>query len=180
MKKNKCIVLDRDGVLNELIYRGGTVYTSPWNMSEIRYKEGALEAVNVAKKAGFLTFIVSNQPGVHDHKLLVEELIRINNTIKAWFRIDDSRMALFPDDHDYYKPGYGMITELVQKYDIDANNSFMIGDRYKDIVAGFHAGVKTIFFGDYYWAPEHYHGIFPNYMAKDFTDIVKIICKIEF
>jgi len=171
----KAVFWDRDGVLNELIYRGGAVYTSPWKTSEINYKEGALEAVNASKKAGFLNFIISNQPGVFDHDLIVEELVRINNIIKAWYKIDDSRMALFREDHDYYKPGHGMITELVQAHDIDANSSFLVGDRYKDIIAGFDSGLKTIFLGDYYWAPEHFHGIFPNHMADNLKEVVKII-----
>lgn len=173
----KAAFIDRDGVLNELVYRGGAVYTSPWNLSEIHYKPGALEAITAIKDAGFLTFIVSNQPGVQDHHLTVEELVRINNTIKAWYRIDDSRMALFKEDHDYYKPGHGMIMELAQEYNIDVQKSFLVGDRYKDIIAGYHAGCKTVFFGSYYWAPEHYHGIMPNYRAETFTEVINIICE---
>lgn len=173
----KAVFWDRDGVLNELVYRGGTEYTSPWNTSEIRYKEGALKAVTAAKDAGFLNFIISNQPGVEDHHLTVEELVRVNNTIKAWFRIDDSRMALFKHDDDYYKPGHGMIMELAQEHDIELNKSYLVGDRYKDIIAGYHSGLTTIFLGSYYWAPEHFHGIMPNHIADNFEEVIRIICE---
>lgn len=173
----KAVFWDRDGVLNELVYRGGTEYTSPWNITELRYKKGALEVVTAAKKAGFLNFIISNQPGVQDHRLSVEELVRINYVVRAWFRIDDSRMALFKDDTDYYKPGHGMVMELAQEHNIELTKSFLVGDRYKDIVAGFHAGLTTIFLGSYYWAPEHFHGIRPNYIADDLTQVSKIICE---
>lgn len=175
----KCIVFDRDGVLNEMVYRGEGVYTSPWTISELHYKEGALELVNLAREAGYLNFIVTNQPGVFDHHLTVEELVRINDTIKAWYRITDSRMALFPADKEYYKPGHAMITDLIHEYDVDPQQSFLVGDRYKDIVAGYNAGLTTIFLGQHYWAPKQYSTIHPNYMADNLIQVQNIIKNYE-
>lgn len=172
----KAIFWDRDGVLNELVDRGG-VKTSPWNISEIKYKESALDVINRVRSAGFLNFIVSNQPGVQQHHLTVEELVRINDIIKAWYRMDDSRVALFPNDEGYYKPGHGMITELVLKHNIDTDLSYMIGDRNKDIVAGYNAGLKTIFVGNAYLPLKSYSSIFPNYIVEKLEEVRNIIIR---
>ena len=40
------------------------------------------------------------------------------------------------------KPGSGMIKKAVKKWNIDINNSFMIGDRKKDLLSAKGAGVK--------------------------------------
>lgn len=38
-----------------------------------------------------------------------------------------------------------MIKKIVKKYNIDVSKSFMIGDRFSDILAGKKSGCKTIF-----------------------------------
>ena len=45
------------------------------------------------------------------------------------------------------KPNPGMILNLAQKHDVDLNNSWMIGDRKMDILAGQAAGCQTIKLG---------------------------------
>jgi mannose-1-phosphate guanylyltransferase/phosphomannomutase len=42
-------------------------------------------------------------------------------------------------------PKPGLIFEAAEKYLIDLENSFMIGDGWKDIVAGKTAGCKKLF-----------------------------------
>jgi len=37
-----------------------------------------------------------------------------------------------------------MLIDLLQIYDIDKNNAYMIGDKLADVLAGQHAGLKSI------------------------------------
>ena len=69
--------------------------------------------------------------------------------------------------YDYY----------VEKYDLEREKCFMIGDRWKDIVAGKNAKMKTIFIGDYsnvIW-PEEYKSINPDFITDNVLSAVKII-----
>jgi D-glycero-D-manno-heptose 1,7-bisphosphate phosphatase len=42
------------------------------------------------------------------------------------------------------KPKPGMLLEAAQKHNIDLAASFMVGDRWRDIDAGYNAGCRTI------------------------------------
>ncbi len=48
------------------------------------------------------------------------------------------------------KPKPGMILTLAEKYDIDLESSWMVGDRDTDILAGNGAGCRTIKLGKVY------------------------------
>jgi len=46
------------------------------------------------------------------------------------------------------KPKPGMLLKAAQDYNIDLNESFMIGDSENDVLAGLNAGCKTILIGN--------------------------------
>jgi len=48
------------------------------------------------------------------------------------------------DNCDCRKPIPGMLLEAARKHNIDLTASFMVGDRWRDIDAGYNAGCKTI------------------------------------
>jgi D-glycero-D-manno-heptose 1,7-bisphosphate phosphatase len=48
------------------------------------------------------------------------------------------------DNCDCRKPLPGMLLEAARKHNIDLAASFMVGDRWRDIEAGYNAGCKTI------------------------------------
>ncbi|MFZ0940584.1 MAG: HAD-IIIA family hydrolase, partial [Candidatus Sulfotelmatobacter sp.] len=48
------------------------------------------------------------------------------------------------DQCDCRKPLPGMLLEAARKHNIDLSSSFMVGDRWRDIEAGYNAGCKTI------------------------------------
>jgi D-glycero-D-manno-heptose 1,7-bisphosphate phosphatase len=49
------------------------------------------------------------------------------------------------DDCQCRKPRPGLLFEARRKYDLDLSESFLIGDRWKDVDAGNAAGCKTVF-----------------------------------
>ena len=72
------------------------------------------------------------------------------------------------------KPSPGMILEAIFKYNIDIEESWMIGDHTRDIKAGKAAGIKTILFGcdDQSNISED----LPNYYALTHDNVMEIIC----
>ena len=67
--KNKAVFLDRDGVINELIYhQEHGVIDSPFTVEQFKLLPDVANAINKFHELGFKVIIVSNQPGVaKDH-----------------------------------------------------------------------------------------------------------------
>ncbi|HNX90605.1 MAG TPA: HAD-IIIA family hydrolase, partial [Candidatus Omnitrophota bacterium] len=50
---------------------------------------------------------------------------------------------------DCRKPAAGLLKQAMKKHNIDMARSYMVGDSYTDVMAGYAAGVKTVFLGRY-------------------------------
>ncbi len=141
---NKCVFLDRDGVLNNEI--GGYVYQE----KDLSFTPNMAEALAILKKAGFLLIVITNQAGIakglytrndvrHIHQLIQNECGQV---------LDD--LYFSPHHPDYTsqtllrKPSSLMIEKAMAKHNIDPAQSWMIGDRPRDIEAGQRVGLKTI------------------------------------
>ena len=71
----KAILLDRDGVINSLVYnRGETSKDSPLSANEFRLLPKVGEAIKRVNQMGFLAIVVSNQPGIAKGKFTQEAL----------------------------------------------------------------------------------------------------------
>ena len=93
---------------------------------------------------------ITNQPDVARGTQTREIVEQINAFLLDRLPIEEI-FVCYHDNHDQCdcrKPKPGLIIAAAQKYKIDLNNSFMIGDRWTDVEAGRRAGCKT-FFIDY-------------------------------
>ncbi len=146
MKESKrAVFLDRDGVINKVIFRNGKV-SSPWKFEEFEILPGVKKVLTKFKKMGFLNIVVSNQPDVKRGFLKKEELEKMNQFLIQNLPIDEI-MICPHDDNDYCncrKPKPGLILKATKKYEIDLKQSFFIGDGWKDVEAGKKAGCKVI------------------------------------
>ena len=161
----KAIFFDRDGVLNELALHDG-VLTAPWSVEEFRFTRDAKQAVDIVKQLGYNTFVVTNQPDVNDGKLPIEDLRLMTRMLKHWLGIEEVVCA-FERGANFYKPNNGMIEFLLKKHKIHRRDCWMIGDRWKDIVAGRRSHLSTIYIGDNYHSPPEYEHIQPDYICPD-------------
>lgn len=171
----KAIFLDRDGVINPLIEREDGRLTSPYTFSEFKVYSEVKPALMRFKFMGYLLFVVTNQPHLYK-ELDIKELKEINYTLYKEYKIDAIRYS-YDKTSDTYKPNNGMIEELIKLWDVDVSKSFMIGDRWKDIVAGYKSKLTTILIGDKYIPGEGYIDVEPNYKAANLFDAVEVIMK---
>ncbi len=146
MKKHKAVFLDRDGVLNKS-YK----FRPPNSPEELILLPGVPEAIRRLNAAGYLVFVVTNQGGVGlgymtqetldaIHEKLVQEVAKGGGTfteIAACTHKPKEGCAC-------RKPKPGLILDLAEKYSVDLEQSFMVGDRDVDIQAGKAAGTRTI------------------------------------
>lgn len=169
----KCVFLDRDGVLNEAKVRDGKPYP-PANISELKIISGAKNALQQLRTAGFLLIVVTNQPDVARGTANVEEINSINALLEGALPLDAFYVCMHDDaDHcDCRKPKPGSLFKAANDFGIDLQQSFMIGDRWRDIVAGKEAGCRTVWI-DYAYQEKHPTDY--DYRAKDLQDAVSWI-----
>lgn len=157
--KARAIFLDRDGVLNRALVRDGVPYP-PTKLAEVEILPGVLEALSLLKAAGFVLITVSNQPDVARGNLTGDAVESINAYLGERLPMDRFIMCYHDskDDCGCRKPKSGMLVAGALEFKIDLNESYMIGDRWRDVEAGINAGCKTIFI-DYGYSerqPESY------------------------
>lgn len=143
----KAILFDRDGVINPLVQREDGRLTSPWHKDELTYFPYVKETFAELKELGFVSFIVTNQPGIVDGDMTVEDLADINLMLYADLDVTRIDCATYKQS-EYYKPENMMLEDIIETYNVDRFSSYMIGDRWKDIVPGNKSGLTTILVGE--------------------------------
>jgi len=145
---NKCIFLDRDGVLN--VERGDYTYLP----KDFIIPEGVPEAIHKIKDAGYLAIVVTNQAGITKGIYTREQMKECHELLmgKTDNLIDKIYYSPY---HPIFsasltrKPDTLMIEKAIAKYKIDPNSSWLIGDRCRDIECAQKMGSKTILVSDH-------------------------------
>ena len=147
----KAAFLDRDGVINKVFIENGSPISPP-SFEKLEILPGVKESIIRLKKLNFICLVITNQPDISRGKITKEIVDKMNNHLKNEIKFDDIFVCYHDDHHNCKcrKPKNGLILDASKKWNIDLKNSFMIGDRWKDIKAGASAGCKTIFIDNKY------------------------------
>jgi D-glycero-D-manno-heptose 1,7-bisphosphate phosphatase len=160
--KNKAVFLDRDGVINEVVYHKEMgIVDSPFTVDQFKLLPDVAKAINKFHEQGYKVIIVSNQPGLAKDQYTKDVFEKIRRKMEKELGKEGAKI-----DAEYYclhhpeakigsykkicfcrKPKPGLIIEAAKEHDIDLTRSWMIGDGITDIKAGIDAGCKTIFIG---------------------------------
>ncbi|OGO07933.1 MAG: hypothetical protein A2Y92_04315 [Chloroflexi bacterium RBG_13_57_8] len=158
----KAVFLDRDGVINPLIYhREHGIIDSPFTVEQYRLLPRAAEAVKKLRKMGYRLVLVSNQPGIAKGHLtrnifakiqekMESELARGDAYLDAQYYCFHHPEAVVPEMRvacDCRKPSPGMLLKAAREMGLDLPHSWMVGDGLTDIQAGKSAGTRTILIG---------------------------------
>jgi D-glycero-D-manno-heptose 1,7-bisphosphate phosphatase len=169
----RAVFLDRDGVINKAIVRDGKPYP-PRNLAELELVPGIAAALATLKDFGFRLLVVTNQPDVArgvQQQAVVEE---INDYLLQNLPLDQI-YTCYHDDIDNCqcrKPLAGLVLQGAQAWQVELDQSFLIGDRWKDIACGQNAGCVTIFIDMKYSEPEKAQ---PHYRVSSIQQAVEII-----
>lgn len=142
----RAVFLDRDGVINQAIVRDGKPYPPPSVQETVIYAD-AREALEQLKAREFLLIVVTNQPDVRRGTTDREQVEEIHRFLGEQLPLDDF-FACYHDDVDRCdcrKPLPGLMHKAAEKYEIDVKASYLVGDRWRDIEAGYAAGCRSIF-----------------------------------
>ena len=142
--KNKAIFWDRDGVINKVIMRNGEP-SSPWKLEEFEIFPDVKECLEMSKEMGFLNIVFTSQPDISRGNLKIEELEKMHKMMLDTLLVDEVKFCPHDDKDNCScrKPKPGLILEAAEKWSIDLEKSYVIGDSWKDIKAGKAAGCKT-------------------------------------
>jgi D-glycero-D-manno-heptose 1,7-bisphosphate phosphatase len=137
----RAVFLDRDGVINANLTRNGKP-VAPTTFAEFRFLPDIDEATRRLKEAGFLLVIVTNQPDIPNGITPLAAMEAMHTEIRRVLPIDDIAICFHTDADACLcrKPKPGLITQLAAKYGIDVGTSYLIGDRWRDVLAGQAAG----------------------------------------
>lgn len=159
INKQKAIFLDRDGTINKYV---GFLK----NIDQFELIDGVANAIKKINSAGYLAIVVTNQPVIARGEVTLEELNEIHNKMETLLGNDGAYLdAIYfcphhPDkgykgeriefkcDCECRKPKPGMLFQAARDFNIDLNQSWIIGDGENDINAGEAAGCKTALIGD--------------------------------
>ena len=148
--KNKCLFLDRDGVIN---YDLGYVYL----VKDFKFREEIFKICEYAQNNFYKIIVVTNQAGIGRGYFTVDDFLRINQYMLQSFKqrnifIDDVYFCPFHPkngkgkylkDSEDRKPNPGMILKAVKNFNLDIKRSIMIGDKDSDRQAALRAGLTN-------------------------------------
>jgi len=147
------VIFDRDGVLNEDV-----AYAH--RPEQIRWVEGAIEAVRTVNELGLFAFVATNQAGVAHgyygeaevealHAWMSAELAKHGARIDAFVYSPyhpEGSVEAYRRDTDCRKPKPGMILDLLRRFPVDPARAVMIGDKPSDVQAAEAAGIEGLLF----------------------------------
>ena len=144
----RAVFLDRDGVINRALEKASKPYP-PTSLAEFEILPEVSAACAKLKAAGFLLIVATNQPDVGRGTLAKEVVEKIHAHLTAQLPIDRVEVCYHPgkglSDCDCRKPKPGMLLHAAKELNIDLAQSWMVGDRWRDVDCGQAAGCQTIF-----------------------------------
>lgn len=180
---NKAIFIDKDGDVNTSnLYKG-----NPNLMTLLPFIAGGLATL---QGFGYKIILVSNQPGIAKGLFEETDLFMSNLSLKELFNTFNLRLDGF-----YYcphhpegviskytisckcrKPQPGLYFQAARELNINLNESWMIGDRLKDVEAAVRSGCKTLLISDgneKNWTINSTQ--LPDYITYDFKETAEFI-----
>jgi D-glycero-D-manno-heptose 1,7-bisphosphate phosphatase len=148
----RAVFLDRDGVLNRSVLVDG-VPNPPSSLEDVEILTGVIEAIQILSDHDFVPIVVTNQPDVARGITTQSQVEAINKYVGLVTGIKHF-YTCFHDDADLCncrKPAPGLIYRASKELQLSVCESFLVGDRWRDISAGQLAGCQT-FFIDYSYA----------------------------
>ena len=149
--KRPAVFIDRDGTVNEQM---GYIN----HISRFVMLPGATEAIRLLNKNQYLAIIVSNQSGVARGYYPIELVDEVHAHMRALMEKEGAFVdGIFFCPHyekgsvpeysiecNCRKPRTGLIEEARKAFEIDMDNSYVIGDRYSDIELALRSDMKGI------------------------------------
>jgi len=169
----KAVFLDRDGTINKDV-------GDFWSLDKLFFIDRSIDALKILQEHSYLLIIITNQTGINKKIFSEEEFLNFNqqylNILKS-YGIDIKEVFYCPhlkeENCICRKPKTYFIDVAKEKYNIDLNNSYTIGDHPHDVEMGKNANTKTIYLFSGH-GQKHLNELNtkPDYIAKNLYEAV--------
>ncbi len=142
----RAVFLDRDGVINRAFVLEGTPIP-PKDLNDVEILFGVKEAIKLLNRGNFEIVVATNQPDVARGRVSKESVEAINSYLGKELSISHF-FTCYHDDSDgcdCRKPKPGLLLDAARNLNLDLEESFLVGDRWRDIAAGQAAGCSSFF-----------------------------------
>ena len=175
--KRPAVFLDRDGTLIEEVN-----YLS--RVEDLRLFPFTANAVKLLKENGFLVIVVTNQSGIGRGIFDEASMHAIHEKIQSELSGAIDAFYFCPhlpcDGCKCRKPNTGMIEAAMADFDIDIENSWIVGDKKIDIETGRESGLRSALvltgYGQHHKALLE---ILPEMFAEDLYEAARHIGSLE-
>ena len=145
---NRALFLDRDGILDELVYYPSHgEWEAPRRVEDVRMIEGIRAPLQRLADAGWLLFIVTNQPNVAKKKAALEDVLAVHEHVVRSLGVTITKSyQCFHQASDHCgcrKPSPHFLKEAAREFDVDLTRSWMVGDQDSDLLCGRNAGCRV-------------------------------------
>ena len=193
MEKRPAVFLDRDGVINPLIYhRDHGIVDSPFTLRQFSVLPGVPHAIRLLNDLGFVLVIASNQPGIAKGHFEPELIPKIERKMQTALRQTgahvyatyyclhhpEATLKKYRSNCGCRKPAPGLLIQAAKELNLSLPDSYMVGDGLTDVEAGSAAGCMTVFIGR--WKAEYEQFVTPSdlrpdFIAKDLLEAARLI-----
>ena len=139
---SKYIVFDRDGTLIKHI-----PYLS--NPSQVKLFGDTIKSINLLRENGFKLFLHTNQSGISRKYFKIEAAISCNNKLIELLGMGENifeKICIAEDypakEDSYRKPSPKFGLEIIEKYKINKQDLFYVGDSTSDLETALNIGCK--------------------------------------
>lgn len=176
-KRKPAVFLDRDGVLTE----ERSYITSKEYLRVFSY---AAECIRKIHEKGYYAIVITNQSGVARGLFTEEDLQEMNEYLIRQTGVDavyycphhpEGKVEKYRKRCHCRKPETGMFEAACREFEIDMEDSYMVGDRAGDILAGQKVGIKTILVESGYGTARLEREVAADYVLKDLRDVIEIL-----
>lgn len=175
----RAVFLDRDGVLNPSVVRNGLPFP-PDRVEDFELYPDVAGACKKLKEAGFLLIVVTNQPDVGRGTQTREAVDAIHAKLREVLPSLDAIEVCFHggaehgDPCDCRKPKPGMLLRAATAHGIDLTQSYLVGDRWRDVDCAHAAGCRAIFIDHGYREPLKEQ---PDFTVSTFREAAETILR---
>lgn len=136
----KVAFLDRDGTINvdkSYVHR----------KEEFEFLPGVIDALKKLTTLGYKLIIITNQSGIARGYYSEEEYLELDKWLKSTLtdqgieimdslycpHLPDAVISKYRVQCNCRKPGIALFQQVIEKYNVDVQNSIAIGDRLRDV-----------------------------------------------
>lgn len=183
----EAVFLDRDGLLNELVFYADTgEWESPRAASDLALRPGAESFVGGLVRRGLPLFLVSNQPSAAKGKTTLEDLEAVHLALLSRLPPGAFTQVFYCHHHPdavveglrgpckCRKPSPFFLRQAAETHHLDLAACWMVGDQDMDIACGHAGGCRTILVPNEHTAAKRGQET-PDHICDDLTHALLLI-----